>query len=71
MALSSYFNPYSTSVILPAQWKGEANCLIGPFSSKPIAECFLNAVIDFNHYDVFSNKVFAKLDSWYVEIAEA
>ncbi len=56
--------------IVPNRWQGEHDCFVGPFSSKIVAEYFANAVVDFGQYETVSRKIFAKGDSWYVEVNE-
>ena len=64
--LSTY--AYTQNPIVPNRWQGECNCLVGPFSSRTVAEYFANAVVDFGQYETMSRSVFAKGDSWYVEV---
>ena len=66
---SPYFHPFEP--IVPNRWQGEYDCVVGPFSSQSVAEYFMNAVVDFGQYESFSRKVFAKADSWYVEVKES
>ena len=54
--------------ILPNLWKGEANCLVGPFSGKDVAEYFANYASEYGQYECFGYRVFPKRDAWYVEI---
>ena len=61
---------HGTEPIVPNRWQGEYDCLVGPFSSRTVADYFANAVVDFGHYETVSRKVFAKGDSWYVEVNE-
>ncbi len=56
------------TVVVPNRWQGEANCAVGPFSSKEVAHYFAGRVVDFGQYEVFSMRVFAKRDAWYVEV---
>ena len=62
-----YFQKHQT-VIVPNRWQGEINCVVGPFSSQEVADYFASRVVDFGHYEVFSQRVFPKRDAWYVEI---
>lgn len=55
--------------ILPNCWKGETNCIVGPFSSKDIATYFTNYAVDFGQYEGFSYRTFVKGCEWYVEIS--
>jgi len=64
--LSTY--AFSQNPIVPNRWQGECNCLVGPFSSETVADYFANSVVDFGHYETMSRRVFAKGDSWYVEV---
>lgn len=59
---------YHVQTIVPNRWQGEYDCLVGPFSSRNVAEYFVSAVVDFGAYESFSRRVFAKGDSWYVEV---
>jgi hypothetical protein len=59
---------YSVQTIVPNRWQGEYDCLVGPFSSRNVAEYFMSAVVDFGAYESFNRRVFAKGDSWYVEV---
>jgi hypothetical protein len=59
---------YSVQTIVPNRWQGEYDCLVGPFSSRNVAEYFVSAVVDFGAYESFNRRVFAKGDSWYVEV---
>jgi hypothetical protein len=58
----------SLQAIVPNRWQGEYDCLVGPFSSRNVAEYFVSAVVDFGAYESFNRRVFAKGDSWYVEV---
>jgi hypothetical protein len=66
---SSAFKALSNSIV-PNRWQGESNCLVGPFSSRTVAEYFANAVVDFGQYETCSRRIFAKGDSWFVEVME-
>jgi hypothetical protein len=57
-----YYQP-----ILPSRWQGEVDCVIGPFSSKPIAEYFAAIVVDFSHFEAVSERIFANRDAWFIE----
>ncbi len=54
--------------ISPNRWKGETDCLVGPFSSRNLAYGFANVTTDFGQYGGVRFHVFAKRDSWYVEV---
>lgn len=54
--------------IVPNQWQGETDCIIGPFSDQQVVQHYFNAVVDFGHYELFRYQVFAKGDSWYAQI---
>lgn len=64
--LSSY--AFIQNPIVPNRWQGECDCVVGPFSSKTVAEYFANAVVDFGQYETMSRAVIVKGDSWYVEV---
>lgn len=57
--------------IAPNQWQGERECIVGPFTSYEIAEAFVSRVIMFRHQTPFQHHIFAKGDSWYVELIES
>ena len=61
---------YEETVIVPNRWQGETDCVVGPFSSKTVAEYFANNVVDFGHYEGFSQEVIVKRDAYYVEVLE-
>lgn len=54
--------------ISPNRWKGETDCIVGPFSSRSLANGFANVTTDFGQYDGVRFDVFAKRESWYVEV---
>ncbi len=56
--------------VLPNCWQGEADCIVGPFSGRTVAEYFANAVVDFGQYETVSRHIFAKGDAWFVEVLE-
>lgn len=61
---------YLLNVTSPSRWKGESNCIIGPFSSEQIAEYFTGyfaALID----DLPECAFFPKGDCWYIEVGHA
>jgi hypothetical protein len=66
--ISVVTNYLSLQTIVPNRWQGEYDCLVGPFSSRNVAEYFVSAVVDFGAYESFNRRVFAKGDSWYVEV---
>ena len=53
---------------LPNCWQGESDCIIGPFSSKGVAEYFAQANEE-TRYDSIMKRVFPNGDAWYVEVA--
>lgn len=55
--------------VLPNRWKGETDCLVGPFSDASVARYFAGYVVDFGQYSAYSYHVFVSYDSWYVEIS--
>ncbi len=55
-------------VVVPNRWQGEADCAVGPFSSSEVARYFAGRVVDFGQYEVFSMRVFARRNAWYVEV---
>lgn len=57
-------------VTLPTRWQGEVNCVVGPFSSRDIADYFANNIVDFGHFETLEMRVFASGDAWYVEVTK-
>lgn len=64
---SSQYRPISH--IIPNKWQGETGT-IGPFSSRTVAEYFTHAVVECWEYQSFQHDVFAKGDSWYVQVTK-
>lgn len=54
--------------ILPNQWTGETDCIVGPFSGRNVAELFVNRAVDFGHYETFRQRIFEGDDAWFIEI---
>ncbi len=54
--------------ISPNRWKGESDCIVGPFSNRGLAFGFANVTTDFGQYGGVRFHIFAKRDSWYVEV---
>jgi hypothetical protein len=54
--------------ITPNRWQGEADCLVGPFSSRDVAGYFANSVVDFGLYEAFSQQVVPIGNAWFVEV---
>ena len=57
-----------SKVVIPNTWQGQADCIVGPFSSKEVATYFSTWVVDSSTYPVSTRKIFARGDSWYVAI---
>ncbi|HKI58499.1 MAG TPA: hypothetical protein VKA00_04660 [Trueperaceae bacterium] len=55
-------------VVVPNRWQGDADCAVGPFSGRDVARYFASRVVDFGQYEVFSMRVFARRNAWYVEV---
>lgn len=54
---------------IPANlWQGEADCVVGPFASRYIAEAFANPAVDFGFLEAFSRRTISRDGLWYVEI---
>ena len=53
---------------LPNCWQGQPNCIVGPFSSKIVAEYFARSSVDYGQYDAVMDSVFAQGDAWYVDV---
>jgi hypothetical protein len=53
--------------VSPNRWCGEVDCVIGPFSSKEVAEYFAGHTADFGQLGGIEEIVFAKRDEWFVE----
>lgn len=67
MATISISKDQQLNSILPNRWQGEVNCVIGPFSSKDVAEYFAGHVADFGQLGDIEEIIFAKRDEWYIE----
>lgn len=55
-------------VVVPNQWARAKACLVGPFSSRDIAEAFAH-VFAVAFSDLADEPVVARRDSYYVSIA--
>lgn len=55
-------------LVVPNRWQGEGDCQVGPFSGHQVAAYFAHRLVDFGHYEVFSMRVFARRNAWYVEV---
>jgi hypothetical protein len=55
-------------VTLPTRWQGESDCVVGPFSSREVADYFANNVVDFGQFENLSMRVFPYADAWYLEV---
>ena len=58
-----------TRAILPNRWQGEADCVVGPFVSRAVAERFNNNTVDFGHFDAFVERLFNRENVWYIEVS--
>lgn len=55
-------------VTLPSRWQGEVDCVVGPFSSREVANYFASNVVDFGQLETTCLSVFAHGDGWYLEV---
>ena len=55
--------------VLPNMWRGETDCMVGPFSSRDLAEYFAGHVVDFGQYDTFALRIVPKGNEWYLDVA--
>ena len=53
---------------LPNCWQGEVDCIVGPFSSKRVAETFAQSSVDFCLHNAVMDSVFASGDAWYIKV---
>lgn len=53
--------------VVPNRWQGEADCLVGPFSSRAVAEYFANSVVNTGDRTT-TNEMFAQEDGWYLVV---
>ena len=53
---------------LPNCWQGQPDCVVGPFSSRNVAEYFAHVSVDFSHCNAIMESIFACGDAWYVEV---
>ncbi len=61
---------YALPVFSPCAWTGEADCAVGPFSSRDVAECFVTLTTTWQQ-DVLNSHIFVSGDSWYVEVPKS
>ena len=54
-------------VVVPNRWQGETDCLVGPFSSRTVAEYFASSVVN-NSNHTTTDELLVKGDSWYLVI---
>lgn len=54
--------------VVPNRWQGDVDCVVGPFSGRDVAVYFADRVVDFGQYEVFTMRVFARRNAWYVEV---
>jgi hypothetical protein len=59
--------PSNFQLISPNLWQGEVDCVIGPFSSKVVAEYFVGHMMKFGQLCDLEEIIFAKRDAWYIE----
>jgi hypothetical protein len=55
-------------VVVPCQWAGERDCLVGPFSSKSVAKTFAERFA-VTFVLLSTEPILVRHDSWYVAIA--
>lgn len=58
---------HRANVSSPNLWRGETDCVVGPFSSLEVAQTYL-AMVQFCEFDCVLERVFAKGDGWYVTV---
>lgn len=56
-----------SSTVHPDLWMGEANCLIGPFDSRTVAERFVDHTLDLGQLEALSYRIVLDEDRWYVD----
>ncbi|CAN5841992.1 hypothetical protein BH24DEI2_BH24DEI2_23420 [soil metagenome] len=54
--------------IAPAGWQGEVDCVVGPFSSRKLAQNFVTFEVDFDPETAVVDDIFARGAAWYVEL---
>jgi hypothetical protein len=57
---------YPLPLMSPETWKGEADCVVGPFTSRDSAEYFVDVTTGWR-LNVITRHLFASDNSWYVE----
>ncbi len=55
----------------PNRWCGQEDCVVGPFSSREVAENFASRRVTFGQFEVYRFDIFAQGDGWYVEVVSA
>ena len=53
--------------VVPNRWQGEADCLVGPFSSRAVADYFASCVVNTSDR-TSTNEMFAREDGWYLVV---
>jgi len=61
-------DPAALPAVVPQRWHGQVDCRVGPFSGRYVAEHFANRVVDFGIFEATSRRIFARRDSWFVEV---
>lgn len=61
----------SYTPVVPNCWQGQVDCVVGPFSSREVAEHFAHSVVEFSQYDAFIDQLFPRGDAWYLKIGQA
>lgn len=60
---------YVVEPVSPCAWRGQQDCVIGPFSSREAAKNFLSLNVDFCSLGVTAETIFPKGDAWYVQLS--
>lgn len=52
----------------PNCWQGQVDCVVGPFSSREVAQYFARAVVEYGQYDALIEQIFPRGDAWYLKV---
>lgn len=64
---SRFIPSTDADTVVPNRWQGEADCLVGPFSSRTVADYFANSVVNTSDRTT-TDELFAREDGWYLVV---
>ena len=54
--------------VIPNRWQGESDCLVGPFSSKRVAEYFAAQIVNSYETGPRAGEIEVVRDEWFLRI---